>query len=305
MAERPVRRLLNELAVFEAAARAAGFSAAGRELGLTQSAVSHHVAHLERALGARLFRRVWRGVTLTDAGATLYEAVRRGFSTIDAALDATRGAGKRRHLTVVTDFGFAAFWLIPRLDGLKVVAGGLDVHIVTTQSSAEFDLAAGDAAIAFGAGPRPGFEVTRLVDEVVVPVAGPAFLARYPASDLRAAPLLHLDMPGPGRWLSWLDYFRLQGWDPPSAPGGMAFNNYPLLMQAAIAGQGAALGWRPLIDQLLARELVVPLAPQVRIDTRGYELIVDSARVRNPDVLALFRGWLLEEFARGRSEAPT
>ena len=84
----PTRRLLNELAVLEAAARHAGFSAAGRELGLTQSAVSHHVARLERELGVPLFRRVWRGVVLTEAGAALYEALRRGFATIDAAVEA-------------------------------------------------------------------------------------------------------------------------------------------------------------------------------------------------------------------------
>lgn len=298
MADRPARRLLNELAVFETAARLANFSAAGRDLGMTQSAVSHHVAHLERELGTRLFRRVWRGVALTEAGAALYDGVRRGLGAIDAAAEAARSEGRRRHLTVVTDFAFASFWLIPRLEALRALSGGPDVHIVTTQGSAEADLALGDAAIVFGAGPHGGFEATRLVDEEVVPVAGAAFLARHPRPDLRSVPLLHLDLPSAGRWLTWAEYLALQGLAPPAPQGGIAFNNYPLLVQAAIAGQGVALGWRPLIDELVERELVLPVAPPVRIGARGYDLLVERARPRDAGLLARFRAWLLHEFAR-------
>ncbi len=298
MAHRPARRLLNELVVFETAARLANFSAAGRELGMTQSAVSHHVAHLERALGTRLFRRIWRGVALTEAGAALDDGVRRGLATIDAAAEAARSEGRRRHLTVVTDFAFASFWLIPRLEALRALSGGPDVHIVTTQGGSEADLALGDAAIVFGADPPGGFEATRLVDEEVVPVAGAAFLARHPRPDLRAVPLLHLDLPSTGRWLSWAEYAALQGWAPPAPQGGIAFNNYPLLVQAAIAGQGVALGWRPLIDELVERGLVIPVAPAVRIGARGYDLLVERARPRDAELLARFRAWLLQEFAR-------
>ena len=86
-------------------------------------------------------------------------------------------------------------------------------------------------------------------------------------------------MPGPGRWLTWADYFRRQEWHErsPSLADGTAFNNYPLLMQAALSGQGVALGWRPLVDELIARGLVVPVAPEVHTESRGYDLIVESA----------------------------
>lgn len=289
----PTRRLLNELAVLEAAARHSGFSAAGRELGLTQSAVSHHVARLERELGVPLFRRVWRGVVLTEAGAALYEALRRGFATIDAAVEAVRFEGGRGHLTIVTDYAFAAFWLIPRLHVLRSALGGRDVRLLTTQSGAEVDLAVGDLAIAFGAEAKPRWEVLRLVDEIVVPVARPGLLAA--PADLVTAPLLHLDLPDPGRWLDWQGYFRRLGLEPPAArPPGTAFNNYPLLMQAAFAGQGVALGWRPLVDDPIARGLVAPVGSEIRNSGRGYELITEPARIR--DAVALARDWLKAEF---------
>ncbi len=296
MADRPLRHLLNELAVFEAAARLASFSAAGRELGMSQSAVSHHVALLERELGTRLFHRVWRGVALTVHGGTLHEGVRRGLAAIDSALASIRAEGRRRHLTLVTDFAFATYWLLPRLDVLKAVVGGLDVHIVTTQGSSTFDLAVGDAAIVFGAEPGRAFDVTRLVEEEVVPVVGKAFLARHPTPDLRTAPLLHLDLPAAGRWLTWADYFCLLGWPRAAAPAETVFNNYPLLLQAAIAGQGVALGWRPLIDDLLARDLVETVAPPVRIAARGYDLLVKRDVQSDATLLAQLRAWLVQEF---------
>jgi DNA-binding transcriptional LysR family regulator len=107
-------------------------------------------------------------------------------------------------------------------------------------------------------------------------------------------------MPGPGRWLTWADYFRRQEWHEwlPSLADGTAFNNYPLLMQAALSGQGVAMGWRPLVDELIARGLVVPVAPEIRSESRGYDLIVESARLRDASIPGQVRIWLLAEFAR-------
>jgi DNA-binding transcriptional LysR family regulator len=259
------------------------------------------VARLERELGVPLFRRVWRGVVLTEAGAALYEALRRGFATIDAAVEAVRFEGKRGHLTIVTDYAFAAFWLIPRLDALRAALGGRDVRLLTTQSGAEVDLAVGDLAIAFGAEAKPRWDVLRLVDEIVIPVARPGLLAT--PVEIASAPLLHLDLPGPGRWLDWPGYFRQLGLGSPIArPSGTAFNNYPLLMQAAIAGQGVALGWRPLVDDQIERGLVVPVGPEIRDNSRGYELILDPARSR--DATSVARTWLLGAFAKDGEDHP-
>ena len=167
------------------------------------------------------------------------------------------------------------------------------MRLLTTQSGAEVDLAVGDLAIAFGAQAKARWEVSRLVDEIVVPVGRPGLLPS--AADLTRAPLLHLDLPGPGRWLDWAGYFGLLGLELPVAPPpGTAFNNYPLLMQAAFAGQGVALGWRPLVDDPIARGLVVPVGPEIRDTSRGYELIMEPARAR--DAVTLAGKWLRAEF---------
>lgn len=301
---------LHRLAVFEVAARHGSFSMAARELGMTQSAVSHQIADLEAELGIQLFQRVWRGVTVTEAGGFLFEAARRGIAEIASAIETARAMGRRSQLTVLTDFGFAAFWLLPRLAAIRDKLPDVDVRVITAQGAADLDAGQCDFAILFGADAWHRFETVRLVEEDVVPVASPAFLARHPlhkVADLAALPLLHLERPDPGRWLSWADYMEECGTSETAAgrppQSGLSFNNYMLVLQAAIAGQGIALGWRPLADDLLRQGLVME-APLPRIRTeRGYHLIAMPGRNRQSRTSHAFRAWLMDEFAQGAAVA--
>jgi len=300
MASSLLHQHLHELSVFEAAARAGSFSAAGRELGMTQSAVSHHVATLEAVLGFRLFTRVWRGVALTDPGTVLFDGMKNGLSAIGAGIEGARAAARQRQFTVVTDFAFASFWLVARLAELRRLSGGADASIVTSQASAAVDLSIGDVAVTFGVPAPKGWEVTRLVDEEVVPVVSPQLAARqalFAADGAARVPLLHLETPGRDRWLSWPDYFGLAGLAPAPAGADLSFNNYPLLIQAAIAGQGVALGWRPLVDDLIERGLLVPTLGTVRNRSRGYDLLVPPRGQANP-VIRAFKRWLQAEFGQ-------
>lgn len=300
--ERRRRRLpLNELAAFEAAAETGSFSAAARQLGMTQSAISHHVANLEADLGVRLFERVWRGVRTTEAGAALHEALSRGLDLVDAGLTAARSIGARRQLTVHTDFAFASFWLVPRLGELQATVPDIDVRIVTSQTSGfDLDFSAGDVAIHFGMPPRGLRRVVRLVGEEVVPVASPA-LARTlsetfaRAEALAASPLLHLEGGG-DRWLTWMDYLAQFGAVRRRGARDLAFTNYPLLLDAAIAGQGFALGWRPLIEGPLARGLLAEIDLPPLATQRGYHLVLPQGRTETA-VLRDFCRWINAAFA--------
>jgi putative choline sulfate-utilization transcription factor len=298
---------LHRLAVFEVAARHGSFSMAARELGMTQSAVSHQIADLEAELGIQLFQRVWRGVTTTEAGSFLFEAARRGISEIAAAIEVARAMGRRSQLTVLTDFGFAAFWLLPRLAQLRDRLPDVDVRVITAQGAADLEGALADFAILFGAASWHRYETVRLVEEDVVPVASPGFLARHrlrSAADLAALPLLHLERPDPDRWLSWGEYMEGSGLRDAAAGGrqvqsGLSFNNYMLVLQAAIAGQGIALGWRPLTDDLLRQGLVAE-APLPRIRTgRGYHVITMPGRTQPSRTTREFKAWLMDEFDVG------
>lgn len=87
---------LRQLRALVAVTRAASFTAAARELGMTQSAVSTSIRHLEAELGLSLFRRDTRNVTATDPGRDLAGRVERLMQELETALDDVRSAGERQ-----------------------------------------------------------------------------------------------------------------------------------------------------------------------------------------------------------------
>ncbi|MDR5747997.1 LysR family transcriptional regulator [Caballeronia sp. LZ029] len=289
---------MQALSMFESAARLASFTAAARELGSTQPAVSQRVVQLEESLGAPLFERGHRGVTLTEDGARLFDAVRQGLDLIRAATSDIRSRHAQRTLTLSTDFGFATYWLMPRLPQFKALMPDVDVKIITSQSlpSASGDHA--DVVIVFGDtqadwGTK---SAVKLFAERVMPVCSPALIAgrSTPVSpaDLLGLPLLHLEPTFPERWLSWSAWFEAQGLAAPPTHGGFTFNSYALVAHAAVMGQGVALGWAPLIDELIATGQLVALCDAPLVTDRGYVLVTP----REPTAaVRAFSEWLLDE----------
>ncbi|MFM0185002.1 LysR family transcriptional regulator [Paraburkholderia nemoris] len=289
---------MQALTMFESAARLASFTAAARELGSTQPAVSQRVVQLEEALGVPLFERGHRGVTLTEDGVRLFEAVRNALDTIRLATTEIRARRTPQTLTLSTDFGFATYWLMPRLSQFKALMPDVDVKIITSQSVFDPSHDQADIAIAFGDedADLSARGALKLFPERVTPVCSPDFLAAHPQlrtpSDLLSLPLLHLEPTQPARWLSWADWFAAQGLDAPATHRGITFNSFTLVAHAAIMGQGIALGWAPLVDELLATGQLVELFDTPVVTERGYLLV--TQRAATPAVSA-FRQWLLGE----------
>ncbi|WP_353554348.1 LysR substrate-binding domain-containing protein [Paraburkholderia terrae] len=289
---------MQTLSAFESAARLASFTAAARELGSTQPAVSQRIVQLEEDLGAPLFERGHRGVTLTPEGALLYEAVRSGLDTIREATTDIRARRATGALTILTDAGFATYWLMPRLARLKASMPGVNVKIVTSQLGYDPHRDHADIAIAFGDGHWPPCTSTRLFAEAVTPVCSPAFRELHAsvrvAADLAALPLLHVQPTDPERWLAWNTWFAAHGLQAPEDSQGMMFNSYSLVVQAALMGQGVALGWTPLTDELIASGLLVHLLDTPVTTERGYYLVCPPARPA-PAAVPLFRRWVFNE----------
>ena len=294
------------LVVFEAAARHLSFTQAARELGTSQPAVSHQVRRLEAHLGVTLFRRLYRGVTLTPEGRQLFDAVETGLGTMMDAVSRIQSPKRHSRIDVATDFGFAAFWLLPRLPAFRARHPAIDVRIVTSQR--EFDLQADpvDIAIVFGSGKHAHGAATRLFAEEVYPVCSPRHLEEQPAirtaEDLVTRPLLHLEddswvSGGGDRWFNWRAWLRAAGIE--SAPNDplLSFDNYTLLIQAAIAGQGIALGWASLVDLPIRKGQLVRALDLSFTTHRGYFLLLPTGRTPTPESL-LFQDWVLSEQAR-------
>lgn len=293
----PLRRLV----VFEAAARHGRFVAAAQELAMSQAAVSQHVGLLEAELGSALFTRGHRGVVLTSTGEALRLAVEDGLRSLQSGVTAARRLGKKRTLQILTDFGFAAWWLMPRIAHLSGVAADVELRLITTQSDNLGDAPDFDLAILFGAGDWPGYRAKRLFQEEIYPVCSPAYLGERPVpapAEISRLRLLHLSAPSAQRWFTWNDWFAAMKLPAVSRAHDLTFNNYQLLLQAALQGQGVGLGWAPLIDAMVESRVLVRLSDTPLTSGRGYFVLEGRGSPVSEHLEAFKR--LLFELPQGR-----
>jgi len=290
---------LGALVAFEAVARHLSITQAAGELGLTQAAVSRKIRALEEDLGVALFRRLHRALRLTPEGERLHAAVSGSLHRIAETAEGLRRQGSPAQISVATSIAFATFWLMPRIP--KFSARHPDVELRITAFDPYVDPASegADAAIRYGKGRWPGLAATHLFDEEIFPVCSPGYRDRHPeltsVEALREQTLLYMDV-GYTEWTDWTEWFRKQGVAPPPARRGLKFNTYTIVIQAAVAGQGVALGWRHLVDEFLeAGQLVRPI-PASQVSDGAYYLVRPEDAAESPEV-RVFVDWLLSEAA--------
>src|SRR5690606_480913 len=131
---------LNALRAFQVSARHLSFTRAAQELNLTQAAVSQHVKNLEARLGVALFRRVPRGLVLTDEGLALMPVLSESFDRIATALRGYRGKARRQVLSVGVVGTFAVGWLLPRMRDFQALNPNVDLRVFSNNN--RVDLAA-------------------------------------------------------------------------------------------------------------------------------------------------------------------
>ncbi|KPB24696.1 LysR family transcriptional regulator [Pseudomonas syringae pv. syringae] len=291
---------LDLLRAFEVAARLRSFTAAALELGTTQPAVSQQIKRLEEQLATRLFDRIYRGIELTDAGEVLFSHVQAGLQSIDSGLTAITEHHQHEVLQVATDFAFAAYWLMPRLHRFHKVNPDVDVSLVTSERTHSMLRADIDVAVLFGDGRFKQGESHWLFSEEVFPVCSPQLIAGrqtpLPNDALRDFPLLHLRGESINHWFDWAGVFRALDIPQAPAPGQLRFDNYTLLIQAAIGGQGIAIGWKHLVDDLLDQGLLCRPIAGAAISGQGYYVVLPQ-RKRRVQIVQQFVDWLASEQA--------
>lgn len=297
---------LDVLRVFESSARHLSFTAAAAELGSSQPAISQQIKRLEQQLATRLFDRVYRGIVLTEAGELLLRYVQDGLHSLDTGLAAVAAGQQHEVLQVATDFALAAYWLMPRLQRFHRLHPEVDVSLITSARDLAALPAEIDVAIAFGDGRFKHGEAHLLFHEEAFPVCSPQLLKGrvlpLAPTALAEMPLLHLRPEMRSRWFDWNGLFRAFAIAETPSPGMLRFDNYTLLIQAAIAGQGVAIGWRHLVDELLDQGLLCRLcAGEVRSDF-GYYVVLPE-RKRRQRLTQYFVDWLKLELAREGSPA--
>lgn len=265
-----LRRLLpsiNSLVVFEAAGRLSSFTAAARELRMTQAAVSYAIARLEDHLGAALFRREHRRVRLSEAGERFHADVTIGLSHIQRSAQNLRAVATGGHVTLACSTAFAAWWMVPRMARFRADLPHIDLRIQSADR--DLDLVGEGIPLAVrggNPGDWPQYQAEPLAPEEIYPVCAASYLAGRPrpetAADLLSHPLIHLEEPHRSA-ATWRDWFAAVGIEGRRVPRGLQINDYVLVIQSVMAGQGVALGWRHLVEGLVDSGVLVRLTDHV------------------------------------------
>lgn len=287
---------LDLLRTFEAVARHRSFTLAADELCLTQSAVSRQIKALEDALALRLFRRLHRAIEATPEGQRLFESVTRGLDDFSACLAALGAATKEPQITVSASVAFAWFWLMPRLERFGALQPDVDLRVLATDQPALPGTGEVDVAVLFGTGQWEGLDARLLFGERVYPVCSPAYLQDHPLlhrpEDLLDQTLLHLEYGKPSfGGVDWRNWLLRQGVNGQPIGRGLRFNSYPMVLQAAEAGHGIALGWSYVTDPLVAAGRLVCPVDRTLVTRDGYYLCTSNALVQSKG-LSAFMNWI-------------
>lgn len=294
------------LMLFESAARLGSFSRAADEMNVGQPAVSHGIRQLEEVLGARLFRRRPRGVELTEAGSRLAARLQSGYAEIRAGIEDVLAMSEgNERVTIMVSTSLASYWLMPRVADFKQRYPDVELRCITQDTDRDVRGGDFDLCIPLGRGRWPGFQAWKFADEELYAVCSPGYLKQIgPVAgpgDLPAHDLLILEQRYDPRF-DWHTWFKCVGIESSRPIDGATSNDYSIVLQAAIGGQGIALGWRHIVQPLLEQGILVRATPEsVRSDHPFYIIAPESLPLR-PAVAAL-RDWLIAQMAGTPGEA--
>lgn len=284
---------LNWLRAFESAARHLNFTHAAEELSLTQAAVSQQVKGLEMKLGAALFKRLPRGLELSEAGQAYLPAVHEAIERLAAATDEIFGQGHRKVLTVRVNLVFFIHWLARRLPEFRLQHPEINLHITSNIWVGDTDVEA-DLEIRHGQGKWAGLKADRLTWDALVPVCSPSLATDLKPlnapEDLAHHELLHVlgYEEGWGYWLKKAGAGRVD------SSQGLQFDTLISALRMAELGQGVALARSSLVEHMLAQGALIAPFEQRFTTQEAFYLVYSPLATANPQALA-FITWLVSQ----------
>ena len=275
------------LIAFDCAARHGSFAGAAKELGTSQPAVSRHIASLEKQLGIRLFERSRTGVRLTEEGRRFYERAATGLGMIKTATSEATQPSTPEHVMIACSGPASHYLLMPRFNMLREQLGKeTQVGVVKFNNysrSLPVDPVA-DVVLDWEKFTRSE-DRTVLFREAVRPVCSPEYATEHtealeaPVSGWSGLTFLEPGLPDSG-WASWEDWFQAAG-RPESQPQFTCFDDYIYSLEAAVAGQGIALGWRSFADHHLGTGALVALGDgYIERDNHFCGMLTEQGRLR-------------------------
>ena len=289
-----LRRMLpssNALFVFDAAARNGSFTAAAAELNVTQPAVSRMLGQFEDYLGVRLFDRTAGRAVLTEEGELLYRRVLEGFRSIESGLiEIERRRKGTETVTLSVSSAFTTHWLMPRIDKLQRSFPSVDLRFQLISGSLRGPVENVDLGMRFRDRDESDASGTVVMKEVMVPVCSPGYRDADGLESAEGNTIIKL-VDTPGDWAA--EYKRFLTGRSGTAKM-LSFTDYAVVVQAALLGQGIALGWLTVVSHWLLTGALVPAADTISTSRRICEFLPPRNRPMRP-VAAEIRDWIIEQ----------
>jgi LysR family transcriptional regulator, glycine cleavage system transcriptional activator len=289
---------LSTLKAFEAAARLKSISKAGDELHVSHSAVSRHIKNLERHLGHRLFERHYRRIALTADGEIFLAGVTAGLSQIERAVMQLRGSQRAKKLVISVDPDFAGLWLVPRLTELYAIVPNTLVEILAEKSANSLHDHRSDCAVHYAEAGTDLENGEVLFRSRLFPVCAPGLTKVLPLrspEDLKFHTLLH-----DRSFVEWEEYLQSCSMMINVNGGNAIFSTTALCLEAAVRGQGVAIGDDFLGAMYLSEGRLVRPFDSALHSRNAYYFIAPKRSARHPAVTA-FRHWLFQSIRRHRN----
>lgn len=283
---------LSALKVFEAAARLRSFKRAAEELNLTQSAVSHQIASLERNIGTPLFRRLPGRVELSEQGEMYFPVIQDALDRIALTTDLIRQTQIKGSLTVQVYVTVAVRWLIPRLQKFKEASPEIAVSLDASLLDWEFNPDRADVGFIYTRTPdRPNVTYTLLRRERLVAVCSKDIAKTITSpDDLLHFPLLAISGTAEDSSI-WAESIGLPGLVKRSSP---RFDSNLLAIEAAINGQGVVVVPEFLVEaDLHTGSLAIPVITEVMQPGGWYLTHLQRRGSEKP--ISKFREWILSQ----------
>ena len=280
---------------FVAVGRRMSITLAAEDLFLTQSAVSRQIIALEEALGVRLLNRGYRSIRFTAEGERFFRVADSALQQLQDGVNALASGRDRWPVTITATIGVSGLWIMPRLGGFQQRHPDIDVRVAASNKVMDLRTQSADIAIRYCAPANAPPGSLRLFGEAVAPVADPSLgVSRLDAESLARQVLIEYDDSN-RPLLQWADRLHSMGLSAIKPKGVLRYNQYDQVIQAALEGQGIALGRIALIEPLLSQGRLVAVGGADADHAHGYAYWLVQADPTPRDDVQVVLDWIKAE----------
>jgi LysR family glycine cleavage system transcriptional activator len=290
---------LKGLRAFEAAARTGSFAAAAVELSVSPAAIGQLVRSLEDQVGRKLFHRINRGITPSEAGLEVLPRLSAAFDELKAVSRQITGASSRARLTVSAPSSVISGWLSQQIGTFVEAYGPIDISLRSDDDPVDFERDLIDIRMSYGRFHYRTHDTVEIVTDAIYPVCAPEFMRRHgpfaTAADLLGSSLIHTDWgPASASFPTWRNWFEAASLSPGrQTDRGLVANSSSAAINLAIGGLGITLSQGLLVAQLIEEGSLVRARAMALPQAQPYCLTIPQRSATRP-IVSAFRDWLAE-----------